>query len=168
MNLYLLRHGIAVAKDDPKINSDEERPLTKKGVKRMRKAAKGLRALEIDFDRILTSPLPRARQTADIVAEKLGLETRLEELPELAPGTAVQELVSSVAVFPNVENLLLVGHEPLLSETASYLLTREKALRLELKKGGVCCVEVESFETGSSAVLQWILTSRQLRLLADS
>ena len=95
MNLYLLRHGIAVPKDDSKIQSDEERPLTRKGAKRMRKAAKGLRALQIDFDRILTSPLPRARQTADIVADKLDLETRLEELPELAPGTAVQELVSA-------------------------------------------------------------------------
>jgi phosphohistidine phosphatase len=168
MNLYLLRHDISVAKDDPKINSDEERPLTKKGVKRMRKAAKGLRALEIDFDRILTSPLARARQTADIVAKKLDLETRLEDLQELSPHTPAEELVSSLAAYRDAHNLLLVGHEPLLSETASYLLTKEKALRLQLKKGGVCCVEVESFETGSAAVLQWILTSRQLRLLADS
>jgi len=168
MNLYFLRHGIALPKDDPKIQSDEERPLTRKGAKRMRKVAKGFRALEIDFDRILSSPLPRARQTADIVADKLDLETRLEDLQELAPQTSVQELISRLAAYREAENLLLVGHEPLLSETASFLLTQEKAVRMQLKKGGLCCIEVESFEAGSAAVLQWILTPKHLRLLADS
>ena len=71
MNLYLMRHGIALTRDDPSVAHDAERPLTGKGVKRMRKAAKGLRELAIRFDSILTSPLSRARQTADIVASTL-------------------------------------------------------------------------------------------------
>jgi Phosphohistidine phosphatase SixA len=60
MNLYLMRHGIALTRDDPSVAHDAERPLTGKGVKRMRKAAKGLRELAIRFDSILTSPF-RAR-----------------------------------------------------------------------------------------------------------
>jgi phosphohistidine phosphatase len=168
MNLYLLRHGIAVAKDDPKITTDEERPLTKKGVKRMRKAAKGLRALKIDFDRILTSPLVRARETAEIVARAAKLEKRLEEIHELAPQTPVEELVSSLAAYRESENILLVGHEPLLSETASFLLTKEKSVRMQLKKGGVCCMEIATLPAESTAMLQWMMTPRQLRMLADS
>jgi len=69
MNVYLMRHGVAQAKDDPKVRSDEERELTKKGARKTRKIAKGLRALNIPFDRIVTSPLSRARETAEIVCE---------------------------------------------------------------------------------------------------
>ena len=69
MNLYLMRHGIAVAADEPGISSDSARPLTPKGIKRIRRAARGLRRLGISFDAILTSPLVRARQTAEIVAD---------------------------------------------------------------------------------------------------
>ena len=68
MNLYLMRHGIALPQDDPSVASDSERPLSHKGVKRMRKAAKGVRRLDIPFDALLTSPLLRARQTAEIIA----------------------------------------------------------------------------------------------------
>jgi phosphohistidine phosphatase SixA len=80
MNLYLMRHGIALTRDDPSVAHDAERPLTRKGMKRMRKAAKGLRELAIPFDSILTSPLSWARQTAEIVASALGMEAQLEEI----------------------------------------------------------------------------------------
>jgi phosphohistidine phosphatase len=165
MNLYLLRHGIAVPKEDPEIRSDEERALTRKGAKRMRKAAKGLAALDIDFDRILTSPLARARQTAGIVAEITGREERLEELHELSPRASVEALLSGLAAYGKSENLLLVGHEPLLSQTASYLLAKETEIRIELKKGGLCRLEVPGLPAESAAVLRWMLTPRQLRLL---
>jgi len=82
MNVYLMRHGIAQPKDDPKIGSDDERELTKKGAKKARKAAKGLRALKIPFDRIITSPLSRARETAEIVAKVFDMEEQVEEAPE--------------------------------------------------------------------------------------
>lgn len=168
MNLYFMRHGIALPKDDPEIHVDEERPLTKKGAKRMRKVAKGLSALDIDFDRIFTSPLVRARQTAEIVAEKLGLEARLEDLPELSPQTPIEELAARLSAFRELKNLLLVGHEPLLSKTAAYLLAREKELRIELKKGGLCRVELEGLPAENRALLHWMLTPRQLRALADA
>ncbi|HEX9445936.1 MAG TPA: phosphohistidine phosphatase SixA [Candidatus Binatia bacterium] len=168
MNLYLMRHGIAVAKDDPEIHSDEERALTKKGAKRVRKAAKGLSKLDVAFDRILTSPLPRARQTAEIVAKVFKMKGEIEELPQLAPATPAEELVAGLAGYRELENVLLVGHEPLLGEAASVLLARERRVRLSLKKGGVCFVEADGLAPENPAVLGWMMTPKQLRLLAKS
>ena len=122
MNLYLLRHGMAAAGDEPGIESDHERPLTPKGVKRMRKAAKGLRRLGIEFDAILTSPLIRARQTAEIVAEALSLQSELQEISALAPESSVDNLLLGLTRFQTREDLLLVGHQPLLGQIAAFLL----------------------------------------------
>ena len=119
MNLYLLRHGIAVSAEETA--PDGERPLTAKGIKRMRKAARGLRRLGLDFDAILTSPLARARQTADIVAAALGLESHLTVVEALQPNCSVEELLASLSDYQHRKHLLLVGHEPLLSGTAAFL-----------------------------------------------
>jgi phosphohistidine phosphatase len=110
MNLYLMRHGIALTRDDPSVAHDAERPLTGKGVKRMRKAAKGLRELAVPFDSILTSPLSRARQTADIVASALGMEARLEEISGLAPESTVEHLMFGLTRYQDRQHVLLVGH----------------------------------------------------------
>jgi phosphohistidine phosphatase len=168
MNLYLLRHGIAAAQDDPGIESDGERPLTSKGMKRMRKAARGLRRLDIPFSAVLTSPLLRARQTADIVAQALGLESHLEEISGLAPESSVDHLIFGLTRFQDREHLLLVGHEPLLSNTAAFLLTGKNGadLELALKKGGLCRIEIDGLPPGTPGTLQWFLTPKQLRLLA--
>ena len=93
MNLYLMRHGIALPQDDPSVTQDGDRPLSHKGIKRMREAAKGVRRLKIPFDGVLTSPLLRARQTAEIVASALDMETRLEEISGLAPESTVEHLL---------------------------------------------------------------------------
>src|SRR5262245_41926926 len=116
MNVYLMRHGTAVAADDPSVTVDNERPLTHKGIKRMRRAARGLRRLGIPFDGILTSPLLRARQTAEIVAAGLGLDAHLEEISVLAPESTVQQLLLGLTRYRDRDHLLLVGHEPLLSQ----------------------------------------------------
>lgn len=168
MNLYLMRHGIAVSRDAQGIHSDRERALTQKGSKRMRKAAKGLSALAIPFDRILTSPLKRSRQTAELVAEVLNIKERLEESQELAPDRSVQDLLSSLTSYRGQKHLLLVGHEPLLSETVSFLLLRGKDVRIQLKKGGLCHIEVDDIPAKKAALLHWILTPKQLRLLSGS
>ncbi|HXV85000.1 MAG TPA: phosphohistidine phosphatase SixA [Candidatus Binatia bacterium] len=169
MNLYLMRHGIAVAVDQPGIGSDAERPLTPKGIKRMRRAAQGLRRLKIDFDAILTSPLPRARQTADIVAAALGLEGRLEELTELAPESSLDQLISGLNRFQDKEGLLLVGHNPLLTHAASFLIAGKKqtGFQIDLKKGGLCCIEIDGLPPGAPGTLHWFLTPKQLRGLGD-
>lgn len=165
MNLYLLRHGIAGAAEPTE--SDGERPLTPKGIKRMRRAARGLRRLGISFDAILTSPLVRARQTADIVANALGLEAQLEEIPELSPASSVDRLISSLTRFQKREHVLLVGHNPLLPDAASVLIAgkKENSFQIDLKKGGLCRIEIEGLPPDTPGTLHWFLTPKQLRRL---
>ena len=167
MNLYFMRHGIAVARDDTGIPSDDhERALTPKGIKRIQKAAKGLVSLSLSFDKILSSPFDRARQTAKIIAEALHMEDRLEEIQELCPDQSVQNLLSGLAAYSGKKNILLIGHEPLLSRTVSFLLSGNAGAEVRLKKGGLCCLEVDGLPPKGSAVLNWALTPKQLRLLA--
>jgi phosphohistidine phosphatase len=167
MNLYFMRHGIAVDRADTGQRSgDRERPLTPKGIKRMNKAAKGLVTLSLSFDRILTSPFERARQTAQIVAQTLRLEDRLEEFEQLCPDQSVQDLLSGLAAYSGEKEILLVGHEPLLSRTVSFLLSGKAGAEIRLKKGGLCCLEVDGAPPRESAVLHWALTPKQLRLMA--
>jgi len=169
MNLYLMRHGIAAASDQPGIESDSGRPLTAKGTKRMRRAARGLRRLGVSFDTVLTSPFVRARQTAEIVAESLGLEAQLEEIPELAPQSSVDHLISRLTRFQDKEHVLLVGHNPLLGHAASFLIAGKKeiSLEIELKKGGLCRIEIDGLPPGTPGTLHWFLTPKQLRQLGD-
>jgi phosphohistidine phosphatase len=165
MNIYLLRHGIAVNAEETTGNND--RPLSAKGSKRMRKGARGLRRLGLDFDAVLTSPLARARQTADIIAEALGLQARISVLNALQPNNSVDDLIASLSEYKNCEHLLLVGHEPLLSETAAFLLTGKKAkgLELEFKKGALCHIEIDALPPRNSGTLLSFLTPKQLRSL---
>ena len=169
MNLYLMRHGIAVPADDPGVIQDKERPLTGKGIKRMRRAARGLRRLEIEFDGILTSPLLRARQTADIVAATLGMESRLEELSDLAPEGSVEHLLFGLTRYQDRDHLLLVGHQPLLGQTLAGLIDPRPGTKLEfdLGKGSLCRVEIDRLPVDKPGVLHWLVTAKQLRLLAS-
>lgn len=167
MNLYLLRHGIAVAQTDPSVGDDRERPLSHKGIKRMRKAAQGLLRLALPFDVVLTSPLLRARQTAEIVVDTLGKGLLLAEVSGLAPDRNVAHLMSELAHYQDRQHLLLVGHEPLLGELAAYLLDRNHSghLTLELKKGSLCHIEIASSASDAPGKLRFLLTPKQLRLL---
>jgi phosphohistidine phosphatase len=169
MNVYLMRHGIAVATDDPEVTHDSQRPLTNKGVKRMRRAARGLRRLRIPFDAILTSPLLRARQTAEIVAAALGLEARLEEISGLAPESTVEQLMFGLTRYQDREHLLLVGHEPLLSQTIASLLCgdRDQGLEISVRKGSLCRIELDALPPSGPGILHWFMTPKQLRLLGE-
>ncbi len=167
MNLYFMRHGIAVDRADRGAGSDDrERQLTPKGIKRMNKAAKGLATLSLSFDRILTSPLERARQTAKIVAQLLQLEDRVEEIEQLSPEQSAQDLLSGLVAYSGKKEILLVGHEPQLSSTISVLLSGTSGAVIRLKKGGLCCLQVDGLPPRDSAVLHWALTPKQLRLMA--
>ncbi len=169
MNLYLLRHGIALAQDDPSVSHDRERPLTHKGVKRLRKAAKGLLRLEVPFDAVLTSPLLRSRQTAEIVVATLGIDALLEEISGLAPESSVEHLIFGLTRYQDRKHVLLVGHEPLLSDAAASFLSSGKQTRhlnLAFKKGSLCHIEIESLTSTAPGQLHSLLTPKQLRLLA--
>ena len=167
MNLYFMRHGIAVDRADSGAGSgDRERQLTPKGIKRMNKAAKGLATLSLSFDRILTSPLERARQTAKIVAQILQLEDRVEEIPRELSSFVGTMLLRALVPYSDQKEILLVGHEPQLSDTISVLLSGTAGAEIRLKKGAMCCLEVDGLPPRESAVLHWALTPKQLRLMA--
>jgi phosphohistidine phosphatase len=165
MDLYLLRHGIAVNAEDVPTGAD--RPLTDKGIKRMRKAARGLRRLGVEFDTILTSPLARAHQTAKIIADALGQEAQFSLIDALKPDGSPEELLSSLKSYDSCARVLLVGHEPLLGDTVSHLLGGKKTgnVKVALKKGGLVLVEVDSLPPRSLGTLHLLLTPKILRRL---
>ena len=167
MNLYLMRHGIAVEADEPAVTRDSERPLTPKGVKRLRRATRGIRRLDIVFDGILTSPVLRARQTAEIVATALDLKSILEEVSGLAPESTVEHLLFGLERYQDRKHILMVGHEPLLSKTISSLLcgSRGHGMKIDLRKGSLCRIEIDGLPPSSPAILHWHLAPKQLRLL---
>ncbi len=167
MRIYLLRHGVAAARDPRKYPRDIERPLTRDGRERLRRAARGMKALGLRFDLILTSPLARARQTARIVATEMKGPRAIRILRPLAPGGGLQDVVDGISREAGVESALLVGHEPGLSRLASGLLARTGVdLPLELKKGGLCRIDFDGDPLPGAGRLVFLLPPRVLRLLS--
>jgi phosphohistidine phosphatase len=165
MKIYLLRHAIAVDHETRGV-TEEQRPLTQEGASKMRAAAEGMKESGVEFDALLTSPLVRARQTADIVASVYGVRNLVKEIPALKPGISIPRLWAALKPYARCGHLLLVGHEPDLSEFASVLLTgRTRGMRMEFKKGGLCLIEVESIPSKSPGLLHWHLTNKQLRAM---
>jgi len=166
MEIYLLRHGVAAERGTRGV-TEEQRPLTPEGAAKMRAAAEGMKKLGVEFDALLTSPLVRARQTADIVASVYGARGRLKELPALRAGAPREKLWSALKLLADARRLMLVGHEPDLSELASVLLTgKPDGLNLQLKKGGLCFIEINSLPPQGRGQLCWLLSSKQLRLMS--
>src|SRR5574342_1284736 len=113
MELYILRHAIAVARGSEGFRRDSDRPLTDTGRAKLRRVVRGMKALGLSFDLILTSPYVRARQTAESVANEMGAEKRLETTPHLAPDGDPRALIRQMASrSAESQRILLVGHEP--------------------------------------------------------
>jgi len=134
MNLFLLRHANADWPDWSK--SDDERPLTKRGKKESRQMAKFLDRTKVSIELIVTSPLPRAAQTAEIVARKL--KTNLSEDDHLAPGFDLAKLKALLKIH-SYRDLMIAGHEPDFSEVVHALTGGA----IKLAKGGIALVQVE-------------------------
>jgi phosphohistidine phosphatase len=171
MDLYLMRHGIAVPREEHPSMPDAERALTEEGVRKTAQIAQGFAQLGITCDWIFTSPLVRARQTAEIAAQAIGLKERIEEWPELgAEGSneALLHRLQTAARRKQLRAVLLVGHEPQLSELTSLLLSGKSNLSVDFRKAGVCCLQVGPALKWGQATLRWLLTPKQLRLLGHS
>jgi phosphohistidine phosphatase len=154
MRLYFLRHGEA---DWPNWDRpDDERPLTERGKKEMRKVAKFLRELDIPLDDILSSPLPRACQTAEIVADRFNLHVREKET--LGGGFNLTGLKELIQEYP-VENLMIVGHEPNFTEVISKLTGAD----CKLSKGGIALVELAENEINGR--LLWLFPPKIAKVL---
>src|SRR5436309_2702126 len=133
MELYLLRHAIAVEREDF-AGEDSERPLTPDGEKKMRHVAKGMSALDLSFDVIFSSPYRRAQETANVVAARFNMRQHLRLTGTLAPRGNRRELIQEIAALERrAESVLLVGHEPYLSTLAVTLVFGHPAVGLPLK-----------------------------------
>jgi phosphohistidine phosphatase len=164
MELYILRHGIAETSPESPAAGDGERRLTEEGIDKMRRAARGMKALELAFDIILTSPLRRARETAEIVAHEYEVPKKLQVTPGLAPDGNPKELIDDLRKhLRGGKKALLVGHEPYLSRLISLLISGDTRTSIDLKKGALCKLTAGSLDYGRCAALEWLMTSRQLR-----
>lgn len=167
MKLYLLRHGDAGEAGDPKVK-DAERPLTTKGIQRTEQLAEALAEMEIAFEVILSSPLVRARETAEVVARKIKFGGKVELTDYLTPFGSMENLVRQLTMLrPSPKNILLVGHEPYLSGFISLLCTGGPGMGLEMKKGALCRLETAAPSCGKCATLEWLLPPRVVGLRPD-
>ena len=161
--LFILRHGIAVPHGMPGI-PDEERPLTPKGERRMRQVGRGLAALRLDVERIVTSPLPRARRTAQIVAQELKLVDTLKTSTMLSAGADPHSLRDWLRDRAE-DRLMIVGHNPELSDLVGLLIVGEVGrFPFELKKGGIAALSATP-RSGSLFQLDWTAPAGLLRRL---
>ena len=169
VELLLVRHAIAFARDPDQWPDDGERPLSPEGEARCRKAARGLKSVQPAVELVLSSPYARAWQTAEILAEEAGWPSP-EPCPELEAERRPSDAMRVLRAPSNRDrgSLALVGHEPNLSELASFLLTgAQSRLLIEMKKGGVACLAFDEAPAASKGLLRWVATPKMLRLMAS-
>lgn len=157
MKVYFLRHGIAGERSEWK-GDDAERPLTDEGKEKTKSIADTIAQLELGLDAIITSPLVRAKQTAEIVAKKLNLESKMVEDKRLAPGFDADKLHAILLDHPYGDTVMVVGHEPDFSETISELIGGG---RIVIKKGGLALVDLPNAHSQRGELL-WLLTPKLL------
>jgi phosphohistidine phosphatase len=153
IKVYFLRHGKAESRSEWQ-GDDGDRPLTAEGEEAMRREAKAMRALDLGLDAIVTSPLARARRTAEIVAGGLGLRERLEEDERLAHGFDASRLEQVLAAHGPAGAVMVVGHEPDFSATVAELIGGGDIM---MKKGGLARVDVTAPVAGGGELV-WLLT----------
>ena len=163
LELYLIRHGVAAERGED-YPDDSKRPLTNGGISRLRKEAKALDELGIAFDHIITSPLVRTRQTADIFAESLKSKPSVSQSDALAPAGTSSAVIQELAKHMRKGRIALVGHEPNIGELAGRLIGAR--MPLEFKKGAICRIDFEVFPPKGIGQLRWFVTPRMLREIA--
>ncbi len=165
MNLYVLRHGLAGSWDSRRYPDDTLRPLTRKGTDRMWRAAEGMSALGIRPGLIISSPLLRAVQTADIVRRGLGIPAeRMINSAALVPSAHPSQMLDALAENHASETrVMVVGHEPHMSSLVSFVMTGRAQPIINFKKGALCNLRLDPSGRGR---LLWSLTQRQLMKLA--
>jgi phosphohistidine phosphatase len=158
--LYLVRHAIAAERGDD-WPDDDKRPLTERGIARFKECIDGLVWLDVVVEEIFTSPLVRAKQTADLLAAGLPGKPPVKYLDALSPGHSPSSVLAQLAKAAKRRHIALVGHEPDLGELAAHLIGAGRAL--PFKKGGVCRIDVESLTSRRAAALNWFVTPKVLR-----
>ncbi len=161
MRLYFLRHASA----SDIAPSDAERKLTKEGEEESRIAGAALAELGVKPARIFSSPLVRARQTAEIAARELKVSGGVELLDELLNDASTPALLKALKPCGDAHELLLVGHVPSLSEHVAALIGANTAEGLPFGKGSIACIELEQWRIGTGQ-LRWLMRQKQLLQIA--
>jgi phosphohistidine phosphatase len=165
MLLYIVRHGIAIDREDPKCPSDPERYLTPDGIKRTREIARRIASL-IEAPKVLiSSPYVRAMQTAEIFADAVDIaKSKIEKTDQLLPGAEPGAFLRELGRRKSLDSAMCFGHAPQLDELIATALGAKKNLT-ELKKAGVACVELAHVQP-SGGKLVWLVTPRAVRKLS--
>lgn len=151
MILYFLRHGRAEERGD---GPDAERRLTPGGAEMLRAAAPVWRRLNLRPSVVISSPLPRALQTAEILAEAVGIGDRVVTDSRMSPGADWSAMAQAMARHPDAKRVMFVGHEPDLSSAVAELTG---ASSVRIRKGGLACVEFYGTPEPSTGELAWLL-----------
>jgi len=157
MEIYLLRHGIA--EDGHAGQPDSERALTPEGKKKLRATLRMARDGGMSPTLIMTSPLRRAVQTAQIAAEVLDFKGELLRTKALSPSSSPRSVWEEVRVHKDERRILLSGHEPLFSSLAAFLLATPN-LQTDFKKGAIVRIDVDRFTAEAHGVLKWMLVPK--------
>lgn len=166
MKLYLVRHGIAIDREDPKSPAEAERYLTEEGIKKTREVARGVATLVDKPDLLLSSPYVRATQTAEIFATAMKYpRQKIRKTGALLPGTQVAVFFRELAKSRDAESVFCFGHAPQLDEVIGAVLGSSKSDITSLKKAGVACFELRRV-TPPSGTLVWLATPKLLKKLA--
>lgn len=166
MRLYLMRHAEAGDADARRWPDDGARPLTAEGEREHAVVAETLARMGVRFDRLLTSPLVRARRTAEITATVYGGAPAPEEARALGDRATLAGFLAVLARLPRDAAVLAVGHEPFLSATVGALVSREGAARVVMPKSGVCAIEFDGTPAPGGGRLLFHLRPRELLALA--
>lgn len=158
-----MRHAIAVPRGTAGFDNDEQRPLTDVGRKKLASVCQGLNYLKPGWEAILTSPALRAKQTAAAVAEYFEISHLIQEVPILAPGHTTKQLVFVLKDLPAVKSVLLIGHEPSLSQHLSCFLFGTSRGHFDFKKAGVACLEFNGQPEEGEGSLLWMMGPAQLQ-----
>ncbi len=169
MNLYLIRHAIAVEPGTPGYEEDQLRPLTGKGSEKMTNIARGLKSLGLCFDLVLSSPYARAIETAKILLKVMKIsKERLVITEHLAPMGFPEQVIGQINQnYSSLESIALVGHEPNLSALISLLAAGDAELAIDMRKGGVCCLSAENLLHERRATLEWLMMPKHLVALGE-
>lgn len=163
LELYLIRHGLAAERGD-EYPDDSKRPLTSDGIAALRKEARALANLDVTFDQIISSPLVRTKQTAEVFSQLLPGKPPVALSDSLAPAGTPSAVFQELGKHMRQPRIALVGHEPNIGELAARLIGAR--VPLAFKKGAICRIDFEVFPPKGTGQLRWFLTPRMLRKLA--
>jgi phosphohistidine phosphatase len=162
MDLYIVRHGIAIDREDPKSPPEAERYLTEEGIERTKQVAKGIAALEMHADLMISSPYVRAMQTAAIFAKALGYsEQKIRQTDNLVPGAEAAAFLRELEREKNALSVFCFGHAPNVDQLLAATLGAQRHVTA-MKKAGVAFVELKRVSPPNGQLI-WLLTPKLVR-----